>query len=160
MPARDCQEVLFVYGTLLNAEVLEAVIGVRLDPEPATLDGYERFRVAGAPYPGIVLAPGATVRGGLYRGLGARDLERMDAFEGDLYQRARVSLTIGDGARTPAWTYVVPPESRALLSNESWDEARYLERDHQDFLARARRDSPAQSQRDGVGELTGVEEDR
>jgi gamma-glutamylcyclotransferase (GGCT)/AIG2-like uncharacterized protein YtfP len=113
-------------------------VGVRLVHEPATLEGHARYRVAGAPYPGIVHEPHGRVSGGLYRGLDGEHLRRLDEFEGALYRRERVELRLANGETVTAWTYVVPDESRSLLSSESWDEASYLERDHREFLDRAR----------------------
>jgi len=78
---------LFAYGTLMWPEVLEAVIGRRLQGIPVTLPGYVRLRVKREHYPAIVAAEGDRVEGILYRGLTAPEFARLDRFEGEEYDR-------------------------------------------------------------------------
>lgn len=111
---------LFVYGTLQFPEILEAVTGHRFPGTTATLSGYRRRRLEHRPYPGIVAAAEDTT-GRLYRDLDARSLERLDVFEGRIYERRRVETRTEEGVLEVAWTYVVADRYAYLMSPETWD---------------------------------------
>ena len=57
---------LFVYGTLIDAEIMRTVAGDDYVSERATLSGYVRRRVSGEVYPAIIECPGASVSGITY----------------------------------------------------------------------------------------------
>lgn len=116
------QRPVFVYGTLQFREVAEAVTGRRLQAYAARLDGYARFQVRGEPFPGIVPASGASVHGLVYTGVDPAALERIDAFEGELYRRERITVAPGDdGEPLAAETYIVRRRWRSLLRDVDWD---------------------------------------
>jgi gamma-glutamylcyclotransferase (GGCT)/AIG2-like uncharacterized protein YtfP len=119
---------LFTYGTLQNAEILAQVVGRSWPSSPALLDGYARYRVNGKPYPAIVEEPGAQVQGSLYSGVSQIELERLDEYEGELYQRCALRVWVGPQA-IDAFTYLLRGEYRALLSVELWELADF-EREH------------------------------
>ena len=107
---------LFAYGTLMWPEVLQAIIGRRIEGEPAVLKGYQRLRVKGAHYPVIVPSAEHAVEGKLYVGLSKRELGALDAFEGEEYDRNTVRV---GGMRAQA--YVLSPEWRHVASSEPWE---------------------------------------
>jgi gamma-glutamylcyclotransferase (GGCT)/AIG2-like uncharacterized protein YtfP len=119
---------LFTYGTLQLPDVLQAVLGQRWSGEAALLPGYARYRVAGKPYPAIVAEPSACVAGILYSSLGEPELEQLDQYEGELYERLALRVRVG-GAERSAFSYVLRDEYRSLLSSEDWDLAAF-ERQH------------------------------
>jgi gamma-glutamylcyclotransferase (GGCT)/AIG2-like uncharacterized protein YtfP len=119
---------LFAYGTLQLPVILEAIVGGHWQGRPALLQGYARYRVRGKPYPAIVAEPGGNVAGLLYQGVGATEIEQLDRYEGDLYERHELDVRV-DGATLRALTYVLRAPHRALLSNESW-ELDAFEREH------------------------------
>ena len=128
MPAtRD----VFTYGTLLVAEVMEAVAGARFASVTARLDGWERLCVRDAVYPGVRAAPGATVDGLLWLGVHDEALLRLDRFEGELYERRVVRVTTAEGPRE-AQVYVIPRANEHLLEPVAWD----FERFRREHLAR------------------------
>ena len=116
----------FTYGTLMCADIMSAVSGRPLSGEPARLDGYARHAVRDEDYPGIQPAPGAQVEGVLYRDIDAAALARLDAFEGDMYARETVRITLADGTSLVADTYVIRPQHRTLLLAEDWNFAAFL----------------------------------
>ncbi len=127
-------EHLYTYGTLQVPAIIGHIVGRPLAGVPARLEGYARFRVRGRVYPAIVGAAGGEVSGMLYAGLEAAELERLDFYEGELYERREVSVWEGAVAQRAA-TYVLRPELRHELSDEPWDFAGFL-RDHLDeYLA-------------------------
>ena len=119
---------LFTYGTLQNAEILAQVVGRSWPSSPALLNGYARYRVNDKPYPAIVEQPGAQVQGSLYSGVSQPELERLDEYEGELYQRCALRVWVGTQA-VDAFTYLLRGEYRALLSVELWELADF-EREH------------------------------
>ena len=122
---------VFTYGTLLLAEVMEAVAGARHASVPARLDGFERVCVRGAVYPGARAAASAAIDGVLWLDVGDDALARLDRFEGEMYERRAVRVATADGARS-AQAYVVPPAYAHLLDDAPWD----VERFRREHLAR------------------------
>lgn len=104
---------LFVYGTLMDADVRSLVIGRPLEPaqlKPAVLKHMRRVYIAGRLYPMIVPRRGAAVDGLLLTALTDEDYARLDAFEGADYGRERqtVSPRADDGSEGEpllAWIY-------------------------------------------------------
>ncbi|EAW14785.1 gamma-glutamylcyclotransferase family protein [Aspergillus clavatus NRRL 1] len=99
--------VLFFYGTLMAPQILHRVIHGRPDPEPwqkamltfkpAILHGYQRHRVRGADYPGIVPSKDsmhASVLGTVVSGLTDGDVHRLDIFEGSEYVKECVGVRV------------------------------------------------------------------
>jgi gamma-glutamylcyclotransferase (GGCT)/AIG2-like uncharacterized protein YtfP len=126
---------LFAYGTLVFPGVLRAVVGRLVPAERATLDGYLRRSVIGEIFPAIVEGDAQDrVSGVIYLGLEDHDWRRLDRFEGDLYERRRVTVESRD-----AFTYVLAPPWRHRLASQPWDSDAFA-RDHlAAFLARLTR---------------------
>jgi gamma-glutamylcyclotransferase (GGCT)/AIG2-like uncharacterized protein YtfP len=59
---------LFVYGTLMDAWMMRRLIGRVPEGREARLRGYERCRLRGRPYPGLIPIRGAVVEGVCYEG--------------------------------------------------------------------------------------------
>lgn len=105
-------ESLFVYGTLCpgreNEEVLSCVGG---EYEEATIRGihYPDGWLEGFPYPGVTLdEQGEAIPGFIFT---SPDLwqhwGRLDAFEGDHYERVRTIASTRDGRETPVFVYAI-----------------------------------------------------
>jgi hypothetical protein len=87
----------FFYGTLMDDDVLGAVIGRRPLPAcraTARLRGYRRVFKRWATYPVLIEEPGASVDGVLVHGISRREAVRLDRFEGALYREAEVCVEI------------------------------------------------------------------
>ena len=106
---------LFAYGTLMWPEVLEAVIGRRLEGEKVTLRGFRRLRIKGEHYPAIIAASGNSVSGVLYDGLTPEDFEHLDRFEGEEYQRKRQQID-----NTSVQVYVLAENWIHILEETPW----------------------------------------
>ncbi len=123
-------EVVFVYGTLLFPEVLNAVTGRIFPAQPAILKGYRRYKVKGQVFPGICVQPAAAVDGLVYWGVDDCSMQRLDDFESDFYQRQRLPVLLANGKAIDADVYVVMPAYEHLLSRQQWSpevfERRYL----------------------------------
>lgn len=111
----------FTYGSLMCDDIMAKVTDQAVHGEPAVLAGYVRHPVRDETYPGMVPDADAHVAGVLYRGLSAKALERLDRFEGEMYDRREVVVRDTSGAETTAWTYVFRPEFGHLLLLGDWD---------------------------------------
>lgn len=129
---------LFTYGTLMLTEVMEIVAGRRFASRRAELPDYGRRRLSGAIYPGLVPAAGETTAGVLWEGLDAPALARIDRFEGPLYERPELAVTLAPGERCAAFVYVLRPEHRALAREGAWEEADFRARHLDAYLATCR----------------------
>jgi len=116
---------VFTYGSLQFPSVLGAVIGRVPRAERAVLEGFARFRVRGASYPGLVPEPGARTEGVVWRGLDLDALTALDRFEGRLYERLRLPVRTRAGATLRAHVYVVAEARRSVLGAEPWDPVRF-----------------------------------
>jgi gamma-glutamylcyclotransferase (GGCT)/AIG2-like uncharacterized protein YtfP len=127
---------VFAYGTLQIPEVMRAVTQGEFPAEPARLQGYARYRLAGRSFPGLRREPGAETLGILYRQIDARALRRLDEFEDDFYRRETLAVITESGAAVPAEVYVVPPEHYALLVERPWDLEEFRRDGLREFMAR------------------------
>lgn len=112
---------LFVYGTLLCAELRYAVLRRPTEACAAQLRDYVCYRVKRAAYPGIVAMDGALTDGAIVDTLDAHDWAKLDDYESTMYQRERVIVTTSDARTLECHTYVVAPAYRYRLTGENWD---------------------------------------
>lgn len=135
---------VFVYGSLLFADIFEAVTGGSPARVGARLEGYARYRLRGESYPAIVPEPGARTAGAVYRALSQDMLDRLDRFEGEEYVRARVTVVLATGAPVQAHVYVLDPLERHRIDPVPWD-PEHFDRTHRAAFATLHplRDPPA-----------------
>ncbi len=117
---------LFVYGTLMSAQVMRAVCGYQQTGEPAVANGYKRRLLMREIYPAIVESRTEAVDGVLYRDLNAAQMALLDTFEDDYYERQGLVVTLSDGTLVEAFGYVLSPQHAHLLSDRRWDYQRFL----------------------------------
>ena len=125
---------IFTYGTLMIADVMYAVTTREFRFVDAILRGYARFMVKGESYPGIIPVTDAVTEGIIYFDADELSLERLDAFEGDLYQRTPIQAETQEGKILNAETYVVKPEYRDYLSSKGWDVEEFVQNSLEAFL--------------------------
>ena len=112
---------IFTYGTLMIPDVMYAVTTREFRFKDAILRGYARFTVKGESYPGIIPVADTVTEGIIYFDVDELSLERLDAFESDLYQRTPVRVETEKDEILNAETYVVRPEYRGYLSSKEWN---------------------------------------
>lgn len=120
---------LFCYGTLRAPEVMRRVIGLLPDSLAGVLMDYACYSLVDVVYPGIVPEQHAQVAGVLYQGLNDALLAKLDAFEGEEYERERVWIDVATGERIQAWTYILQPRYYHCRAERGWSLERFL-RDH------------------------------
>lgn len=117
---------VFTYGTLMCADIMQAAAGGLPPSTPARVQGFSRHPVAGEDYPGIRRSTTAHVEGLLYHDVAPPLLKRLDTFEGSQYRRETVTVTLADGHRITAQTYVFADNLLHLLEPGEWDYPAFL----------------------------------
>lgn len=101
-------EILFVYGTLRDREVLESVLGHSLDSlslVAATALGYRTVYYPRQLYPALIPVDEDVASGIAITGLSQSDMERLDAYEGDEYQKGQLRV-VANGLSFDALAYL------------------------------------------------------
>ena len=126
----------FTYGSLMWADIMARVCGREFASEPASLADHRRHPVRGQDYPGLRAAPGGLVPGRLYRDVDEAAWARLDAFEGDEYERADVVVTLAGGATLAAQVYRFRAEFLPRLLPGDWDADAFEREGRARFMAR------------------------
>lgn len=124
---------LFAYGTLMAPDIMTRVAGCRLDSRPASLYGFFRSKVRDEMYPGIREKDGGVVAGLLYLAVPADAMQRLDLFEGEMYERRQVMVLLDSGEERAAMTYVFRPQYHDLLTGIPWEYEEFLSLGKQSF---------------------------
>ncbi len=124
-----------MYGTLLNDEVLNIVLGHVPVQTPARLKAYTRVKVVGEHYPVIRPHEDGDVAGALLVNLSASDLRCLDDYEGPQYIRENVQVELPNGEFEQCMTYVFKTEYHSALSNEPWSNEEFREKHLEGFLS-------------------------
>jgi len=112
---------LFTYGTLMCGEIMVEVSGCRLSHVFGTLKGYRRRSLIGELYPAIHPDNETTVEGVVYQNVPDWAFDRLDRFEGELYERQPVNIELNRGGVLPVETYVIKEAFLNLLDHTDWD---------------------------------------
>lgn len=98
---------LFVYGSLIIPDVLDALLGRRPRQVEASLPGWSARCLRGVAYPGLVADASSSAAGLVLDDLTAREIALIDDWESDFYERERVHPLV-DGRPIEADAYVLP----------------------------------------------------
>jgi gamma-glutamylcyclotransferase (GGCT)/AIG2-like uncharacterized protein YtfP len=111
---------LFAYGTLMFPAVVKSVIGRIPDSRPGVINGYQRLKVAGESFPGLIREEGKSVQGLVYSSITGEEWERLTAFEDDFYELQEVTVECPE-TNVSALAFLVPPSRKSILSDKTWD---------------------------------------
>lgn len=125
---------IFTYGTLMIPSVMNAVTAAFFRSQKAILKGYARFTVKGQSFPGIIAVPDAITDGIIYFDVDKSSLQRLDAFEGDLYKRTPLRVESQGGEMLPAEAYVIRRKYKDYLSLQKWDVNEFIQNGLAAFL--------------------------
>lgn len=128
---------LFVYGSMLNREVLNVVIGREvLDTQAlaATLKDFVCREVSDETYPYLCESPGDRVTGLLVMGLSELELERVKWFESFEYVLVACQVQVGTQTRQA----FVCKSNELKSSDQLWDYVRWERENMPEFLYRSR----------------------
>jgi hypothetical protein len=138
----------FFFGTLMDRDVLERVLGRPVPEEQlaaARLPGYRRVRAAAATYPVLLPRAGGVVEGVVLRAATRRDVARILHFEQAEYEPRVLPVDlVGDGRRLEARVFMALDSMG--LTEEDWDLESWAREHKAAFLARCDewlRDRPA-----------------
>lgn len=98
-------ELLFVYGSLMNPAERLRLLGRPIDASPARLSGYARGKTR---HYFVAEQAGAVTDGAILEGLSAHELEILDEYEEvpTLYTRERIEVLAADGRKIECWIYL------------------------------------------------------
>jgi len=98
-------QLLFVYGALMNPAERMRLLGHPVNATPARLDGYIRGRKK---YYFVAKQGSASTDGAILEGLSDRDLSILDAYEEvpALYARDRIEVLTPDNRKINCWIYL------------------------------------------------------
>ena len=111
---------LFVYGALMYEEVWEQIVSGEFEKSRAVLHGYRRLAVKEEEYPGLIKASGK-VNGCIWYGIDEQNLEKLDTFEGEYYERVPVVAVDNEGNAVEVDVYSFKEEFNNLLESHEWD---------------------------------------
>lgn len=129
---------VFVYGTLLVPEMMQAVTGCEHQSLPATVRGFYRRTLTGRTYPGIAVQPQSSVEGRVYIDVDDEAVARLDYFEGPEYVRQTIEVGLDDGTTLAADAYIVPEVKRHLMTDQPWQLEEFIAAGLYGFLQHAR----------------------
>jgi gamma-glutamylcyclotransferase (GGCT)/AIG2-like uncharacterized protein YtfP len=113
---------------------MKAVTGQAHEGQEAILEQWARFRVRDSEYPGIIRQEESSVSGKLYWEVDEASMAKLDAFEGDKYERVVVDVVLGNGTRAEAYVYAIRDDCRKMLSNDPWDFDRFIQNGLEKFI--------------------------
>lgn len=101
-------------------DVWAKIVGRQAESVDAFIVHFACRRLRGAKYPGLRPQAGACTPGTLYRGVDDRDFERLDRYEGAVYQRRLLPVWLASRKREMAWCYTLRKPYLRRLTQESW----------------------------------------
>ena len=116
------EDAFFFYGTLMDRDLLSAVLGRRVWPHvlaPVVLRGYRCRSVHGASYPIVQRQRDASISGVILDGVGTVEQARLSAYEGDRYELVQALAELP--RRHCKRVFIFAPRRGAyVVSNRSW----------------------------------------
>ena len=96
------------------------VVGRQAESVDAFITKFACRRLQGVEYPGLRPQAGERTVGTLYRGVEARDLQRLDRYEGEAYRRCLLPVWLSSSKREMAWCYTLRKPYLRRLTQELW----------------------------------------
>ena len=134
---------VFVYGTLMDRDVLAAVLKAHTVPAsrliPATLEGHRRFALKGRAYPSLVPDGDAAVEGLVFQGCSRKEWARLLAYEDVEYTPGTVRVVSGQGADAgmrEARVFLGGPGHRRLDAGCDWSFEDWTRRHKRQYMRR------------------------
>lgn len=109
--SRASRHTLFLYGTLMDEDVLGLVLGrdVETDAQPAALAGWRVAAISGRDFPGLWPSAGGVAQG-LALDVTRQEILRLNRYEGSHYHLREVTIDLpASGHGVVAKTYMAKP---------------------------------------------------
>lgn len=107
---------VFCYGSLMCPDIMTAVCRTEYVSEPSLLNNHKRFAVYGEQYPAAIAFVGGVLEGVIYHGVSDSALSKLDAFEGEFYQRVGVTVVDGSAQSKVAQCYILKSQFSAIIA--------------------------------------------
>lgn len=128
---------IFTYGSLMFDAIWERVIGVEYEKHTARIHGYRRQALKNFTYPALIAGPEEEfVDGVVYLNVHPGDVNTLDRFEGEYYQRIGLPCILKDGSTIEADTYLFRNKYRQMLDEKPWDVKKFEDTGIRMFLSK------------------------
>lgn len=117
---------IFVYGTLMCADIFQLVSRYKPAAQKATLKGYRRFAIKYEYYPGVIEKKGFEVEGLVYDNVPEKSWGLLDSFEGEMYTRKKVKVHLENDKKVDAFVYVIKAGYTHLVGVNDWSFERFV----------------------------------
>ena len=134
---------LFTYGSLMFEPVWHKLVTSNYLSQRATLNGYARRCVKGDEYP-VIFPADEGVEGVVYYDINEDDMIRLDAFEGEYYERTEVELLVNN-VPFKACVYVLKEHYYDIIDPKPWSETLFANEGIKRFLANYKGFTPIHS---------------
>mgnify|MGYP000860520224 CR=1 FL=1 len=125
---------LFVYGTLMDPEIYQLVTEQKRFPSPSVAIGFKVLKIKNAVFPGMIIFCDGKAYGALYHDISEKELEKLDNYEDDFYERIIIECYSEDKQITQAWAYIVPERNHDVLSSSEWHFPKFRDTDRDSFI--------------------------
>ncbi|PWA85366.1 butirosin biosynthesis, BtrG-like protein [Artemisia annua] len=130
---------VFVYGSLLSDDVVQVLFNRIPRTAPAILNGYHRFSIKGRVYPAILPVENKNVTGRVLSGLSATELDILDTYEAEEYDKRTVDVSLLDTSEVlQAYAYVWGNSTDPDLYGD-WDFENFKESNLKDYVEMTKR---------------------
>ena len=119
-------------------DIMTEVSGYQFTSIHGILKGYCRLSIKDEIYPAIIPDWESTVDGVVYKNISRMVWSRFDRFEGKLYKRQSVMISLNDGSSLESETYVLRPEFINILENTAWNFNNFLNTNKEHFISKYR----------------------
>jgi gamma-glutamylcyclotransferase (GGCT)/AIG2-like uncharacterized protein YtfP len=130
---------LFVYGSLLFAELVEKLTGAKFRSVPAVLPDFRRFAVKGCDYPAIIPENNTKTEGRLILNVDDESMKILAFFEGGDYIKKGVEVLAGS-KKYEAIAFVWD-DDLSCLEECDWDITNFRETSLQFYVEKVARET-------------------
>ena len=117
-------------------DIMRRVAGDCVTTGEALLADYRCLCVKDEEYPAIAGRNGFVTHGVLYDGITENGFAHLDDFEGEMYERITVTVSLAAGQTVDAFVYVFRPEFGHLLTDRDWEFEQFLKTGKSAFVTR------------------------
>jgi gamma-glutamylcyclotransferase (GGCT)/AIG2-like uncharacterized protein YtfP len=125
---------LFVYGSLMLPEVMQAVAGQKFPFQGGMVRGYAQFELRDEHQAAMIPFPDTSTEGVVYADVDESALKRLDAFAGAGFDRVEVNVEAENGEWIEAEAHVLRMRHKKRLMAEPWDEDEFRQKHLAGFL--------------------------
>ena len=126
---------VFVSGPLMFRDVAQAVTGKTFTVQSGLLHGYSQFVIQDEGQSAMIPFPDRAVDGLIYCDVDKTSLAKLDAFQGNRFERVEVTVEAEGGEWVEAEAYCLKLRCRKELSAQEWDEDVFREKFLKQVLA-------------------------